>query len=199
MGFYSVSNYFMQISINNKHLHLSDDQKDYIGKKINHLKHLGERVNDESTQVRVDVETNNLKNSDRNISLQITMFLPQALIRAESRAVSAEEAIDLAVEKMEKQLERYKNKSHRRDQSGKWIPSSTLEQITSTQEGMAEVGKVSKRKVFDEMSPMHEEEAIEQMELLGHDFYAFFNSDTSNFNVVYRREDGSYGLLEMNK
>lgn len=189
----------MQINIVNKHLHLSDEQKDYIEKKVNHLKHLGERVDDESTTVRVDVESNNDKTTNRNISLQITMNLPHSLIRAEIIAVTVEEAIDLAIEKMEKQLERYKAKIHRRDQSGKWIPASTLEQITSTQEGMVEVGRISKRKAFDDGKPMHEEEAIEQMELLGHDFFAFMNSENQKFSIVYRRENGSYGLLELNR
>lgn len=189
----------MHINIINKHLHISDDQKDYIEKKINHLKHLGERVDDESTKVRVDIESNNIKTTNRNISLQVTMHLPHSLVRAEVLAVTVEEAIDLAVEKMEKQLERYKTKINRRDQAGKWIPSSTLEQITSTQEGMTELGRISKRKTLDELKPMHEEEAIEQMELLDHDFFAFMNSDTNRFNVVYRRENGSYGLLELHQ
>ncbi|MFA5830177.1 MAG: ribosome-associated translation inhibitor RaiA [Candidatus Gracilibacteria bacterium] len=187
----------MQVTIINKHLHLSDEQRAYIEEKVNHLKHYGEQVADESTQVRVDVETNSVKTTNKNISLQITMFVPHSVIRAEIFAVTIEEAVDLAVEKLKKQLERYKGKKNRRDQTGKWIPSSTLEQITSTQEGMAEVARISKRKVYDDLKPMHEEEAIEQMELLGHDFYAFMNVDTSKFSVVYRREDTSYGLLEL--
>ncbi len=187
----------MQVTIINKHLHLNDEQRQYIEEKIGHLKHYGERIDDESTQVRVDVEMNNVKTTNKNISLQVTMFVPHAVLRAEMLGVTVEEAIDLAVEKLKKQLERYKGKKNRRDTAGKWIPSSTLEQITSTQEGMAEVARISKRKAYEDLKPMHEEEAIEQMELLDHDFYAFVNADTSKFSVVYRREDGSYGLLEL--
>lgn len=187
----------MQVSIINKHLHLSDDQKAYIEEKIGHLKHYGERVDDESTQVRVDVESNSIKTSNKNISLQVTMFVPHAVVRAEVLGITVEEAIDLAIEKLKKQLERYKGRKNRRDQGGKWIPSSTLEQITATQQGMAEVPAISKRKQFGDLKPMHEEEAIEQMELLGHNFFAFINSQTGRFNVVYHREDGSYGLIEL--
>jgi len=189
----------MQITIFNKSIHLSDSQKEYIQEKINHLEHLGQRVGDESTQARVDIESNNVKTSNKNISLQVTLFVPHAVIRAEIFATTVEEAIDLALDKLKKQLERYKGKKNRRDQSGKWIPASTLEEISSTQEGSMEVSSVSKRKAFSGMAPMHEEEAIEQMELLDHNFFAFMNSETSKFNVVYRREDGSYGLLELNK
>lgn len=185
----------MQITIFDKHLRLNDQQKGYIQEKIEHLKHLGERIDDESTQVRVDVEHHDLKTSEKNISLQVTMFVPHAVLRAEVLSKTVEEGIDLAVEKLRSQIDRYKTKKNRRDQSGKWIPSSTLEEISSLQDGG--VSKVAKRKIFTGVRPMHEEEAIEQMELLGHSFYAFMNYENGKFQVVYRREDGSYGLLEL--
>jgi len=187
----------MQVSIIQKHLNLSESQKDYIQEKIENLKHLSQRLDDESTQVRVDVEHNSMKTTNKNILIQVTMFVPHAVVRAEVMATTPEEGIDLAVEKLKKQIERYKGKQHRRDQSGKWIPSSTLEEISSTQEESAIVSKISKRKNFADMKPMHEEEAVEQMELLGHDFFAFLNEATGKFSVVYKREDATYGLLEL--
>lgn len=188
----------MQVSIIQKHLNLSEAQKEYIQEKIDNLKHLGQRVDDESTQVRVDVELSSLKTTNKNISLQVTMHVPHAVVRAEVMAISPEEAIDLAVDKLKKQIERYKGKQHRRDTTGKWIPSSTLEEISSTsQEGGAPVSKITKRKSFADIKPMHEEEAVEQMELLGHDFFAFINEEDNKFGVVYKREDGTYGLLEL--
>lgn len=188
----------MQVSIIQKHINLSEDQKTYIQDKIENLKHLSQRVDDESTQVRVDVEHNSVKTTNKNISLQVTMYVPHAVVRAEVMAITPEEAVDLAVDKLKKQIERYKTKQHRRDQSGKWIPSSTLEEISSTsQEGNAPVSKITKRKTFADIKPMHEEEAVEQMELLEHDFYAFINEETGKFGVVYKREDGTYGLLDL--
>lgn len=188
----------MQISIVHRHINLSDEQREYIEEKIIHLRHLGQRVDDESTQVHVDIESNNIKTSNKNISLQVTMLVPHAVVRAEVLGVTVEEAIDLAVEKLKKQLERYKARQNRRDQSGQWIPSSTLEKITSGTGGDAfPFSKVSRRKIFSSSKPIHEEEAIEQMELLGHNFYAFVNSNNGSFSVVYKREDGSYGLLDL--
>ncbi len=73
----------MQLQIVQKHIELNDTQKNYIEEKIEHLKKLGERVDDESTQVRVDVESNSIKTSNKNISLQVTIFLPHAVVRAE--------------------------------------------------------------------------------------------------------------------
>jgi len=188
----------MQVTIIQKHINLSESQKDYIQEKIENLKHLGQRVDDESTQVRIDVEHNSVKTSNKNISLQVTMHVPHAVVRAEVMAISPEEAIDLAVDKLKKQIERYKSKQNRRGEGGKWIPSSTLEEISSTsQEGEAPVSKITKRKSFADIKPMHEEEAVEQMELLGHDFFAFLNDENGKFGVVYKREDGTYGLLEL--
>jgi putative sigma-54 modulation protein len=184
----------MKVTITEKKLTLNAAQRDYIDEKIANLKGLGERVDDESTIVRVDVEANNVKTSNKNITVQVTMDVPHAVIRAEIFATTVEEGIDLAAEKLKKQLERYKSKKNRRDRSGKWIPASTLEEISST----AEVGEISapiKRKVF-ELEPMHEEEAIEQMELLGHNFFAYKDADTKRFNIVYKREDKGYGLIE---
>ncbi len=185
----------MQVKIHEKNLTLSEAQSDYIIQKIDHLGNLEERVDDESTKVKVEVGTNKTKTSDRKLSLQVTMFVPNAVIRAEVKALTPEEGIDLAEEKLRKQIERYKTKKNRRDKKGQWIPASTLEQISATQESLADISALAKRKQF-QLDPMHEEEAIEQLELLGHDFYAFRNRENDRVNVVYRREDGTYGLLD---
>lgn len=185
----------MQVKIHEKNLTLSDAQRDYIVKKIDHLSNLEERVDDESTKVKVEVETNKIKTSNKKLSVQVTMFVPNAVIRAEVKALTPEEGIDLAEDKLRKQIERYKTKKNRRDKKGQWIPASTLEQISATQESMADISALAKRKQF-QLDPMHEEEAIEQLELLGHDFYAFKNRENDRVNVVYRREDGTYGLLD---
>ncbi len=185
----------MQVTIHEKNLTLNDGQKDYITKKVEHLANFEERIDDESTKVKVEVETNKMKTTNKNVSVQVTMYVPNSVIRAEVKAVTVEEGIDLCEDKLKKQIERYKTKKNRRDVKGQWIPSSTLEQISATQGEEAEVVSPTKRKKFD-LDPMHEEEAIEQLELLGHDFYAFMNRDNNRVNVVYRREDGTYGLLD---
>lgn len=185
----------MQVTIFEKNLTLNERQKDYVNEKVEHLKTYSERVDDESTQVRVDIETNKIKTSNKNITVQVTMFVPHAVIRAEVFSTTIEEGVDLAVDKLKKQIERYKSKKNRRDTSGKWIPASTLEEISSTQEVGTPVANFSKRKTFI-LEPIHEEEAIEHLELLGHKFYAFRNTENDRFNVAYIREDGSYGLLD---
>lgn len=188
----------MQIQIFSSTVSLGDSQKEYISEKITNLKKYEERISDEATMIRVDVEYTKSKSDGQLIATQITMYLPNAVIRAEVRGTTVEETVDLAVEKLRKQIERYKTKKHRRDKGGQWIPESTLQTMS---EGMteAEIEKVVKRKKYTDLEPMREDEAVEQMELLGHDFYAFINEDTDLFTIAYRRQDGDYGLIELDK
>lgn len=185
----------MQVTIHEKNLTLSDNQRDYINKKVEHLKTFEERVDDESTKVKVEIQTSKIKTTNKKMKVQVTMYVPNAVIRAEVNALTVQEGIDLAVDKLRKQIERYKTKKNRRDKKGKWIPASTLEKISATQLASEEISALAKRKKFD-LEPMHEEEAIEQLELLGHDFYAFLNRESNQVNVIYKREDGTYGLLD---
>ncbi len=186
----------MNIQIFDRHISLSDAQCDYIKKRVLHLVSLGEEVADESTYVRVDVESNKIKTSNKNITVQVTMFVPHSVIRAEVFSTTVEEGIDVAVEKLKKQLERYKGKKHRRDKTGQWIPTSTLEETVEAHQAEEVEPKIVKRKMVDKMPIMHEEEAIEQMELLDHSFFAFLNIATKKFSIVYKREEGGYGLIE---
>ena len=189
----------MQIQIYSQSVTLGDNQKEYINEKITNLAKYEERVSDEATVIRVDVERSKVKSGDQKIATQITMYIPNSVIRAEVKGMTVEETTDLAVEKLKKQIERYKTKKHRRGAKGEWIPESTLE--TVSREGMSteDFEQIVKRKKYENVKPMKEDEAVEQMELLGHDFYAFVNDDTDLFSVVYRRGDGDYGLIEIEK
>lgn len=189
----------MQIQIFSHTVSLGDNQKEYINNKIDNLKKYEQRMADEATMIRVDVERTNSKTGNDKIGTQITMYIPNAVIRAEVKGVTVEETIDLAVEKLKKQIERYKTKKHRRDKGGKWIPESTLESVSRDGVSAEDIEKVVKRKKYADLEPMKEDEALEQMALLGHDFYAFVNDDTGLFSIVYRRQDGDHGLIELEK
>lgn len=188
----------MKIQLFSQSVSLGDNQKEYLENKIDNLKKYEERVADEATIVRVDVEKTKVKSGDEKIATQITMYVPNAVIRAEVKGSTVEETADLAVEKLRKQIERYKTKKHRRDKGGQWIPESTLETASQSMKGK-DIDEIVKRKKYADLEPMKEQEAAEQMELLGHDFYAFVNDDTGLFSVVYRRRDGDYGLIELEK
>lgn len=187
----------MRINIHSKNIDLNDEQKGYIESKIMKIAHHGGRVDDESSEIRVEVDQVTTRHSQNPIAIEVTMYVPHAVIRAEDEADTVEAAVDLVELKLEKQVERYKSKMHRRDKQGKWIPQSTLEEMVADEEiEEYEVPKILRRKRLDDLKPMHEEEAIEHMELLGHNFFLFYNEDTERVSVLYKRDGGSYGILE---
>jgi putative sigma-54 modulation protein len=115
------------------------------------------------------------------------------LIRGEERSADARSAIDLVLEKVERQIRRSRGKWLDRVRSQEeWGPEELL-----SGEGEEETagGRIVRTKRFT-IKPMGPEEAAAQMELLGHDFYVFTNAETGQVNVLYRRRDGDYGLIE---
>lgn len=191
----------MNITFSHSHLEMNEDQKNYVIKKVEKIQKYERRIADEATQIKIDIKQNKTKHTNEHITLQITLVVPHSIIRAEVNGVTVEEATDKAIEKLKKQIERYKNRKNRRNKDGKWIPQSTLETITTETETdftINEGSKITKRKTFSHLLPMHEDEAVEQMELLSHDFFAFLNADTNQFSLLYKRaEEDSYGLIEL--
>ena len=189
----------MQIQISSTSITLTESQKDYISEKIANLGKYEDRIADEATMIKVDVEKRKVRSGDQRITTQITMYVPHAVIRAEVHGLNVDETVDLAMEKLKKQIERYKTKKHRREKGGKLMPESTLEAVSKGGVTEMDIEQIVKRKKLQDVEPMREDEAVEQMNLLGHDFYAFVNSDTNLFSVVYRRQDGDFGLIELEK
>lgn len=186
----------MQIHVHSKNIDLDDAQKAYIESKIMKVAHHGGRTEDESSEIRVEVDKITNRNIHKNIIIEVTMYVPGGVIRAEDAADSVEAAVDEVELKLNKQVERYKAKQHRRDKAGKWIPQSTIAEMTDEGEDEFEAPKILRRKRLNNVQSMHEEEAIESMELLDHDFFLFFNTDTKRMALLYKRNDGFYGIIE---
>ena len=118
----------------------------------------------------------------------ITLGGDGTILRAEERSDDIFASIDAVLDKIHRQIARYKGKRRARGRRarGEPIPIEELEE---------EAHSIVRVKQFS-MIPMTQHEAIEQMELLGHDFFVFFNSEVEGINVLYRRKDGDYGLLQ---
>lgn len=185
----------MHIHIHSKNIDLDDAEKGYVESKIMKVAEHGGRVGDESTEIRVEIDKMTMRHASHNpIKVEVTMRVPHAIIRAEGKGGSVEEAADAVEDKLMRQVGRYKDKMHRRDKQGKWIPESTIDEVTKEEELVP--NKILKRKRLDSLQPMVEEEAVENMELLGHDFFLFFNKNTGRVAVLYKRKDGYYGIIE---
>lgn len=187
----------MQFQFHTTGFKLNTDQEELIQAKIQNVAKIAPRVEDPSTFVKVDFKRTRFPEEDKRFSAEVTLFIPNAVVRAECYATTVENAIDMVEDKLRSQLERYKSKQHRRGHKGEWLPTSTLEMIEDEHAELEAKPFIVKRKRYESTrNPMTEEEAIEQLELLGHDFFLFENADTGRFSVVYRRYQEGYGIIE---
>ena len=117
------------------------------------------------------------------------------LLRAEERADDVHTAFDKTVEIMDRQIRKYKGKKHRKSRGQGALPDEFID-WNIEEDFLDQEPEIVRRKGFT-VFPMDEVEAIEQMELLGHEnFFIFYNANTSNINVLYKRRDGKLGLIE---
>ena len=178
-----------KLTINAKNMELTDRIKDYVDKKVPRL----ERLLPDLENVKFDLSfAKNARNrADREIA-QVTITGKNYVLRTEERAADLPTAIDRAVDKMQRQIERFKGKRAK----GRGDGTSAAEVIPVPVEPIEPPVVIVRRKSFT-LSPMDENEAIEQMALVAHeDFFIFFNVNTNAINILYRRRDGDYGLIE---
>ena len=132
--------------------------------------------------------------NDRNVA-QVTARGKGVTLRAEVRAAEVLTAFDSAIDVMRKQIERYKGRHYHGRGSGQ--SAAEVEENTAPVDETGELLPIIARRKQFRILPMNALEAVEQMNLLGHDaFFVFYNADTSRISVLYRRRDGTYGLLE---
>jgi putative sigma-54 modulation protein len=193
----------MDVQIKTKNIRLTDSLEEYIQRRLQKLDKVNERVIDAKLEVRSE---KNRTGGEQNVA-QLTIATKDAILRSEEKNHDLHTAIDLAVDRMTRQIRRFHDKKvfkRRRQQAayaepaeplsvgpdGSLVPASQL-----LDDDEVSVEDLVRRKRF-KIQPMNEDEAIEQMELLGHDFFVFFNPDEAQINVLYRRRDGQYGLIQ---
>jgi putative sigma-54 modulation protein len=181
-----------KVDVQARNLTLAQKVEEHVVKKAGNLDHYLPAIDE------ARVELTHLKTArsaaDRNVA-QITVRGKGLTLRTEERADDILVAFDSAIEKLQHQIERYKGKHYRGRGDGRSV-AEALTEPAPAEEARPPVPQIVRRKRFVVM-PMNEEEAIEQMRLLGHDnFFVFYNPDTSRINVLYRRRDDTYGLIE---
>jgi len=142
---------------------------------------------------KVEISREMARQPDQRVVVQATLISNGTVIRAQERADDIRTAVDKVVDTLTTRVSRYKGK---RFEKGK-DTLRTMEPLPASTDTEPERGRVVKTKRFT-LKPMPIDEATEQMELLGHDFFLFVNSESGKANLVYRRKDGDYGLIEPN-
>ena len=176
-----------EVSIFSRNLDVSESLNEQILRKVTGL----DRYLDEIDEARVDLASTNARSAEEREVVQITIHGKGFILRAEERSSDMLNALNMAVDTLQRRIKRYKGKRNRR-----WKQGKEVREITENGEEEIVMPVIARRKQFS-VRPMDEWEAIEQMELLGHnDFFVFYNAQTEGINVLYRRYDGTYGLIQ---
>ncbi|MEM9505773.1 MAG: ribosome-associated translation inhibitor RaiA [Cyanobacteria bacterium P01_E01_bin.43] len=189
----------MKLVIQGKNIEITDAIRSYVDQKISKAVHHFEHLTNE-----VDVNLSVAKNAriTPKQSAEVTLYINGAVVRAEESSENLYASIDLVANKITRQLRKYKEKRQNRNSSSV-KPNDAL---VTTEDPTVDVSQVlAKAPVLPEavvrtkyfsMPPMTVHDALEQLELVDHDFYMFLNAETGEINVAYERNHGGYGLLQ---
>lgn len=169
----------MTVTVKGRNIDVTPALREYVEKRLAKFEKMLEGMNE------AVVTLSSTKGIDR---VELTVPLKGIVLRCEDECDSMYASIDLVVEKLERQVRRYKTKLAKKNRA---IVKPSLDDIVPIEEDEVPV----KIKKFP-MKPVSVDEAIMQMNLIGHTFFAFANEETGKINVVYVRRDGEYGLLE---
>jgi ribosome hibernation promoting factor len=184
----------MEFIVKSRNGKVTQREQEYIKEKIGKL----ERYLDLISKVTVEVGETQRHNQGNMYRAQVTLVGDHGiLLRAEEYAPDLNSAIDTVHDNLQRQIQRYKDKHWRRGklrrQAGEIVEVGMETNGVAASDGEARP-RIVRTKEF-QVKPMFSDEAVEQMELLGHDFFVFRDAENSQINVLYRREDGNYGLI----
>lgn len=180
----------MELLVRGTDVTITPDLRSYATTRVSKLDRFVEHL----VEAKLEIKRVHRRTGANLIVAQLTIQSGRDLLRAEESDEDAQKAINLAADKMETQVRKVNERRTARKRSA--IPALEIESdaLDAVDLDLEDEGAVVRTKRF-KVQPLDIDEAIEQMELLGHDFFVFHNVDESSVNVIYRRNDGSYGLL----
>lgn len=177
----------MELQITGKNIELSPAVRQYIERKLGKLsRHLPN-----ITESKVEIAEEKTKSPQQHFVVQVTVDSSGTLLRSEERGADLFIAIDKVTAVMNRQIEHYKGRRYEK-RKGSSFARGGFSAVAAEKQPPRKVVKVKRFTI----KPMSVAEAIDQIELLGHDFFLFFNADSKGINLLYRRKDGNYGLIE---
>ncbi|MEM9907192.1 MAG: ribosome-associated translation inhibitor RaiA [Cyanobacteria bacterium P01_D01_bin.44] len=188
----------MRLVIQGRNLEITDAINDYvhqkIGKAIDHFENLMNEVD-----VNLSVPRN-LRGPSQQIA-EVTVYANGHVIRAQEQHENLYASIDLVADKLTRQLKRYKDKRQRRTspketQGGEFEATEMMRDSADWSARTPELPPKVVRNKFFRMPPLSVQEALDNLQLVGHDFYMFQNAETGEINVIYERNHGGYGVLQ---
>lgn len=192
----------MDLQIRTNGVKVTNGMREFIDRRVAKLDRLADHV----TEATLELRSDKTRTGAEIATAQLTLRTGKHVLRAEAEDAEVAHAIDIAIDKLIRQVRKYNDKRTTKKKST--APVSALVdmppveadlpenfQFDETEDANKELAEAVARKKVFQMDPMGVETAIEQMELVGHDFFFFKNADDEKFSVLYRRRDGTYGLL----
>ena len=171
----------MEVKIRGNKIEITNSMKEYVKEKLSKLDKYS--LNEMTANVLVKIRNYTQK-------VEVTIPLKTLILRAEEESEDFYSAVDLVVNKLERQIRKNKTKLKKKEKNG--IKEFNMESILDIPN--EEEQEIKRKKI--EIKPMNLEEAILQMELLGHNFYMYKDSDLNSITLVYKRKSGGYGVIE---
>ena len=177
----------LKYNVRGENIEVTSALREYVEKKISKLEKFFEDTSNSTAHVNMKVY------SDKNAKVEVTIPLPYLVLRAEETSPDMYASVDLVTDKLERQIRKYKTKVNRKSREKgfknlDFVPSET-EEVPEKSFDIVRTKQVS-------IKPMDSEEAILQMDMLGHDFFIYQDAESDGINIVYRSRDGRYGLIE---
>lgn len=201
----------MKTQIKGRNVTVTPALQEYANEKIEHVhKLLQQRKIDEVTRVELELKVEKNPSIPEPCLAEATVFTRGPVIRARESSTDMYAAIDLVSDKLVRRVKKYHDKIHGKTRHGHDKPQAAeppaelapvaaaaalADELTGAAEHAGDNGRIVKTKQFA-LKPMSVHEATLQLELVGHDFFVFTNAESNRTNVVYRRNDGHYGLIE---
>ncbi|CAN5449222.1 ribosome-associated translation inhibitor RaiA [soil metagenome] len=180
----------MRTIVSGKNMEIPDVDREYMQRKVHRL----ERLLDDRTDALVELSVERHRSADESHIVDVSLVIDGSPVRSRARAESHHAAIDLVVDRLERMAVEHKQRPRLRSR-----PVEEKAILRTLADGTAEEEaagpRIVKVKRFD-IEPMFEEDAVAQMEELGHNFFVFVNAENEHLAVLYRRKDGDYGLIE---
>ncbi|TSO26014.1 ribosome-associated translation inhibitor RaiA [Lactobacillus sp. LL6] len=180
----------LKYNVRGENIEVTDALRSYVEKRLNKLEKYFELDQDVIAHVNLKVYR------DRTAKVEVTIPLPYLVLRAEETTDDMYRSIDFVSEKLERQIRKYKTRVNRKSRE-KGLQDFFVETTEEEEKKPNEFDIVRNKQV--DLKPMDPEEAILQMDMLEHDFFVFQDAETNGTSIVYRRNDGRYGLIETNE
>ena len=176
-------------NVRGENIEVTEAIRDYVEKKVGKLERYFSDAPDATAHVNLKVYT------EKTAKVEVTIPLPYLVLRAEETSPDLYASIDLVVDKLERQIRKFKTKINRKSrEKGFDVVLPPLPEVPEEEETGLEIVRTKRI----DLKPMDSEEAVLQMNMLGHNFFIYQDAETNETNIVYRRKDGKYGLIETN-